>query len=125
MLRKNVIGRKYGSIKIFLYKKPLDYVKKVLDIPKDAVLDESRLPESSGCACNSMNTIYLFKRDDCSFEDFLSTVSHELGHLVEGGFKKNPPEKERYNKKHEEKAEHYENFVMQSYYIAKELFEIK
>lgn len=117
--------KKIEGIKISLYTDAEEYVKDFFEIPDGAFLDTTNLPKSAGFACVEDNEIWIYKGSDCSFEELLSTVAHELGHLVEGGFKKNPPNKVRYNAKHELKAIHYENFVLKSYRIASILFKIE
>lgn len=59
---------------------------------------------------------------DKFFKDVEEFTFVELGHLVEGGFKKNPPNTQRYFKRHEEKAEHYANFVIDSFNITNKIF---
>lgn len=115
----------FNDIKVVLYDSKKQFIKHFYDLPRGAVLDESQVPESTGFANLQDKEIYIFKNKGCSFEDLLETVSHELGHLIEGGFKKNPPDKQRYSKRHEEKAEHYENFVINSYKLTKLLFELQ
>lgn len=117
-----MISNKIGDIKVTLYTDANEYAKEFFDIPDGAVLDTENLPDSAGFSCIDDNEIWIYMGDDCSFEELLSTVSHELGHLVEGGFRKNPPQKRRYNKKHELKAEHYEHFVIKSYEISKLIY---
>ena len=111
------------NIRFFTY--AFEWVNEFYDVPKGAILDETQLPASAHFACVPENEIAIYVREDCSFTELLSTVAHELGHLIEGGFKKNPPEKDRYLKKHEEKAEHYEAFVLKAYKIALFLFDQK
>ncbi len=41
-------------------------------------------------------------------ECYRSTIAHEVGHIIEGGFKHNPAP--RMLKLHEKKAEHYEQY---------------
>jgi hypothetical protein len=80
---------------------------------------------STGFTVISQKRIYLFVDNDIfDFRDLLSTVSHELGHLIEGGFKKNPPQKRRYDSRHEAKADHYENFALDAYDLSKMIHQV-
>lgn len=118
------IAHEIEGIKFIVYNNPIEFTSDFFIIPEDAVLNDY-IPTSSGFACIPDNEIAIFKRDDCSFDDLLSTIAHELGHLIEGGFKKNPPDKDRYWKRHEQKAEHYENFTMKAYRITKIIIDFK
>jgi hypothetical protein len=92
-------------------------------IPKDAELELHNC-SSTGYTMLEDRIIRVFVEKGCSFEDLLGTVSHEMGHLVEGGFKKNPPNKIRYFKRHEVKAEHYENFALNAYKLTNHILSI-
>lgn len=71
---------------------------------------------STGFAGLDDKIIRVLALPNCPFLCLFETISHELGHLIEGGFKKNPPIYDpKYNNKHEEKAEHYEKFAMNCY----------
>ena len=120
-----MITQKIEDITVSLYTDAEEYTKDFFDIPEGAILDTEDLPESAGFACIKDNSIWIYKREDCCFYDLLSTIAHELGHLVEGGYRKNPPDKMRYDKKHEEKANHYEDFVMKAYRFTNILIELK
>lgn len=74
---------------------------------------------STGFAMLEDKIIRLYVGPNPDFEDVLSTVSHELGHLIEGGFRKNPPDKRRWFNRHEAKAEHYEDFALDAYRLTK------
>ena len=93
------------------------------DVPEYCSVD---IPMSAGFANIKDKTIYIFKRNDCTFEDLLETIAHELGHIVTGGFKCNPPSISWLywltDNIHENKAIHYEKFTMTAYNITKELF---
>ena len=45
-----------------------------------------------------------------SKEDYSKVIAHEVGHLIEGGFKKNPAP--RMKNLHEVKANHYMDYFM-------------
>lgn len=113
---------KYKQIVVELYTDEQEYVNDFFAPPEGAILDIESLPESAGFANIETNTISIFKNKVCSFDDLLSTVAHELGHLITGGFKDNPPQKEKYDYLHEKKAEHYEQFTVDSYQIAKMVY---
>jgi len=111
---------KFQDKTIRIYSDPMEFVnmeKKPLgDIPEGAEfigLDDGS--KSSGFVGLDDKIIRLYVGLGCEFIDLFSTVSHELGHLIEGGFKKNPPHK--YFNKHEAKAEHYENFALDCYML--------
>ena len=110
----------FNKIKVKVYTDPMEFAnmpeKPFGEIPNGAkfVGIEGDF-KSSGFTCLSDKVVRIYVDKKCPFEELLSTVSHELGHLIEGGFKKNPPDKNRYFNKHEEKAEHYENFTLNAY----------
>lgn len=112
------------NIKVCLYTDANEFTKDFFDIPEGAILDETDLPLSAGFACIEENAIWIYRCEGCTFEDLLSTVAHELGHIITGGYSKNLPESKRYDKKHEQKAEHYEQFVMRAYRITDMLFRL-
>lgn len=116
-----MITQKIEDVTVNFYTNAQEYANDFFDMPDGAEIDDLYLPESAGFASIDDKEIWIYKRHDCTFEDLLSTVAHELGHLVEGGFKKNPPQTNRYDKKHELKAIHYENFTVKAYRIATEL----
>jgi hypothetical protein len=113
-----------GDIVIELYTDSKEWTNEFYpDISKDCIIEA---PMSTGFANIRDKVIYIFKRDDCTFEDLLETVSHELGHIVTGGFKYNPPSISWLywltDNIHEKKALHYEKFTLTAYSITKELF---
>lgn len=78
-------------------------------IPEDAQIQniEELTTESMGFAIIEDKEIFIFipiGNQNC----YKSTIAHEIGHIIEGGFKKNPTP--RMNKLHEKKAEHYEYY---------------
>lgn len=93
------------------------------DIPAEWEPDASEC-QSTGFTTLDDKIIRVFVSPDCPFDDLLSTCAHELGHLVEGGFRKNPPDKPRWFNRHEAKAEHYENFVLSAYRMAVSIWSI-
>ena len=113
-----------NRVKVLIYTDPIEYScrpeQPLGELPEGAIyagiIDEHcQTKKSTGFAMINANTIVIFSEVDCDFEDLFSNVSHELGHLIEGGFKNNPPQKPRYDKKHEEKAMHYESFALHAY----------
>ena len=104
---------------IYLYTVPKEYFVMVGVIPKDAIpADVFEIEHMTGFVTLSDKPIRLLIHPKCSFRDVLGLVSHERGHKVEGGFKKNPPDKFRYATRHEQKADHYQNFTLDSYDLA-------
>lgn len=129
MVGKNKTMKKitFNNYKIRIYTDPMEFAnmpeKPFGEIPEGAIffgIDDGS--KSTGFTTLEDKNIRFFVAKDCEFEDLLSTVGHELGHLVEGGFKKNPPDKTRYFNRHEQKAEHYENFVLDSYKLTNRIF---
>lgn len=86
------------------------------------MLDVDSLPESAGFADIDGNEIAIYKNEICSFDDLLSSVAHEMGHLITGGYVDNPPGAEVYDELHEAKAEHYETFTVDAYQVAKMIY---
>lgn len=113
----------YKEVIVKVYTDVHEFAFTFYALPEDAVLDLQSLPNDAGFSCVETNTISIYKDDACKFDELLRTVSHEMGHLVTGGFKENPPQDEKYDDLHEEKAEHYESFTMDSYNIAKIIHE--
>jgi hypothetical protein len=113
------------GIEVSLYTDPQEYVDAFIDVTDGAILNLDNIPMSAGISCIEDMEIAIFKREDCIFTELLSTVSHELGHLIEGGYKKNPPLNKRYDRQHEKKADHYEIFVMDAYYLTSCLYDLK
>lgn len=116
----------FKNIKINIYTDPMEFAncdeKPFGEIPDDYTFAGVQGGNSTGFASIDLNMISIYVGPNCEFKDLLSTTSHELGHLIEGGFKKNPPQKDRYFNKHEEKANHYENFVLDSYDLTNLIF---
>ena len=114
----------FNKIEIELYTDSNEWIKEFYpDVPEYCNVD---IPMSTGFANIKDKVVYIFKRDDCTFDDLLETVAHELGHIITGGFKYNPPSISWLywltDNIHEKKAQHYEEFAMTAYNIAKELF---
>jgi hypothetical protein len=112
----------FKDISVKIYTDAVEYTNDWFGMPEGAILDKSSVPESAGMADIIGKEIAIFTTKLCSFDDLLSTVAHELGHLVENGFKKNPPQKPRYEKRHELKAEHYESFTIDSYRLSRQIY---
>lgn len=91
------------------------------DLPEGYLIDAKSLPNSTGFASLNPEEIFILRTSRSEFEDLLSTVAHELGHIVSGGYETNPPDNEEFADEHEKKAEHYENFVMKAYKITNAL----
>lgn len=110
---------KFNNISVCLYSDPEAFARKFYDVPENAVLDMESLPDSAGFSEIESKQIWIYVGKTCTFKELLSTVAHELGHLITGGFIENPPFEEEYDELHEVKAEHYEDFVVNSYDLAK------
>lgn len=99
--------------KIEVFNSAIEWGKTFYDLPDNAVLDEDELKKLNGDISGFANiedkTIYLYL-PMIDEEELEFTIAHEVGHIIEGGFKKNPPQKRRYDKKHEVKANHYEDY---------------
>lgn len=113
---------KYKEITVEVYTDVSEFAEKLYAPPEGAILDTESLPNDAGFSCITTNTIAIWKTKIASFDELLSTVSHEIGHLITGGFETNPPLDEKYDDLHEEKAEHYETFALDSYNIAKIIY---
>jgi len=123
----------FKNIVVEVYQDPMEFAnmdeKPFGDIPDEyqfagiVNMDNGEVGEfkSTGFTTLDDKTIRIYCAPDCEFDDLLSTVSHEMGHLIEGGFKKNPPNSNRYTSRHEQKAEHYEHFVMDCYNLTKQI----
>lgn len=112
----------FKDISVKVYTNAVEYTNDWFEMPKGAILDENSVPKSAGMADIEGKEIAIFTTKLCSFDDLLSTVAHELGHLVKNGFTKNPPQKPRYNKRHELKADHYESFAIDSYRLSHQIY---
>lgn len=64
--------------------------------------------KSMGFANIEDKEIWVYIPDNNPKEDYRLTIAHEIGHIIEGGFKRNPAP--RMAKLHEKKAEHYEEY---------------
>lgn len=80
-------------------------------------LDTKEKCYSTGYCMLNTNVVTLLILPNCQFMDLLETISHELGHLIIGGYTYNPPDVEQYYAEHEKKAEHYQNFVLDAYAV--------
>lgn len=89
--------------------------------PNYKELDKNELP-ANGFSNLDKNTIILLWDSGYRFEDLLDVISHEYGHIIEGGFEKNPEKIRAMEDEHEEKAEHYQEFVMNSYRLSVKIF---
>ena len=115
---------KFKNISVGLSTDPEAFARKFYDVPENAVLDMESLPDSAGFSEIEAKQIWIYVGKSCSFEEILATIAHELGHLITGGFIVNPPLTEEFDELHEVKAEHYEDFVMDSYKLAKLIEEL-
>jgi hypothetical protein len=119
---------KYNGIKISVWTDAKKFFnmkgKPFGDMPKDTDYDSMVIEGgfSSGFCTLKDKHIRFLVQANCPFDDLLSIVSYEMGHLIEGGYSKNPPEKSRYFNKHELKAEHYEKFVMDCYKLTLKIY---
>ena len=106
---------KFKNINVGLSTDPESFSRKFYDVPENAVLDMESLPDSAGFSEIETKQIWIYVGKTSSFKELLSTVAHELGHLITGGFIENPPFAEEFDELYELKAEHYEDFVVDSY----------
>ena len=117
----------FKKYKIRVYTDPMSFSKAPEKpwglIPSDAIFEEFTIDHMTGYAIADSMIIRLLVHPGCNFRDVLALVSHETGHKIEGGFKKNPPDAERYRQRHEDKAEHYENFALDAYDISVLVFD--
>ena len=87
-----------------------EWGKEFYGVPDNATLEniEELTSTSMGFSMLDEKIIWIFIPQGNKKECYSSTIAHEVGHIIEGGFKKNPAP--RMNKLHEVKAEHYENY---------------
>ena len=94
------------------------------DMPENAVIEESFFKEFnneiSGFANIEDKIIHLFIYNKDDLIEIENTIAHEVGHIIEGGFKKSPPNKSRYDKRHELKANHYQDYYM----LVRDIYEL-
>lgn len=122
-----MITKQLENTKVNICTDIMEWGREFYGIPEDYKIEDLQnatelQSECMGFSSIDDNELWIYKSKNCSFEELLSTVAHELGHLVEGGYKKNPPQTKRYDSRHELKAIHYENFVVKSHRIAAALF---
>ena len=105
---------KYEDYTIEVFTTAKEWGTTFYGMPDDVACTEEELKEMNGeingFACIADKTISLYVPDLTDLDEVETTIAHEVGHIIEGGFKKNPPDKPRYNKKHEVKANHYEDY---------------
>ena len=79
-------------------------------IPDNAELEniQELTSTSMGFSMLEEKELWVYIPEGNKKECYRSTIAHELGHIIEGGFKKNPAP--RMSKLHEKKAEHYEQY---------------
>lgn len=107
----------FNGIKVFLYETPGDFAN-CEHYPLGKIPEhfwEKYYGIKGGkcitfCVANP-DEIHVFMEKDCETLDLFRNISHELGHLVTGGFSDNPPEARFFKGLHEKKAEHYAIFV--------------
>jgi len=111
----------FNGIQINIYNDLLKYGKEFLGVPDGAHADVEGSDMTGGCASIEHNSISFYVNPNHSFDELLETVAHELGHLITGGYEKNPPDEDGYSEEHEKKANHYQEFTMDAYKLAKKL----
>lgn len=90
----------------------IEWAKEFYDMPDGAILanEEEVSKKCMGFAQPDGKLIWIFIPDVYDLRDLKETIAHEVGHIVEGGFKKNPAA--RMLKLNELKANHYMDFYM-------------
>lgn len=115
-----------NNVTVFYTQDITEWGHEFYNVPEDAELENREELElyPMGFAEIENKIVWIFIPPfPTSYNDILLTVAHELGHIVENGFKKNPPQKQRYFHKHEQKAVHYENFVKDAIEITKLIYD--
>ena len=114
----------YNELTICVYTDPYEWLDEFYEIPEGVEYEVkiNDLPDSAGFAQIDDKHIFIFKKKDCDFEDMIATVSHEYGHIIEGGFTHNPPQEDEYDELHEQKAEFYEKFVSDCFKLTNYIF---
>jgi hypothetical protein len=129
---KNLKEFNHKDVTIRVYTDAYEYLtaEEAMEIPEGAEFagvwcEESQDWTNHGGFCTlDDKLIRLYIGEGTTFREILALVGHELGHIVEGGFKKNPPDKTRYSRRHEQKACHYEIFSIDVYDISMNVSDI-
>jgi len=87
-----------------------EWGREFYNVPENTILDniEELTSTSMGFSMIEEKEVWIFIPEGNEKECYRSTIAHEVGHIIEGGFKKNPAP--RMNMLHEKKAEHYEQY---------------
>jgi hypothetical protein len=90
----------------------IEWAKEFYDMPDGAILanEDEVNTECMGFAQIEDKEVWIFVPKEYNLKDLKETVAHEIGHIIDGGFKKNPAS--RMMKLHEVKADHYMNFYL-------------
>jgi hypothetical protein len=102
----------HNCYKIDIYTNITEWAKEFYGMSDDAILvnTEDVNNDYMGFAELENKKISIFIPNNQNDLELSKVVAHEVGHIIEGGFKKNPAA--RMINLHERKAEHYENYFV-------------
>ena len=90
----------------------IEWAKEFYNMPDGAELvnEDEVSSECMGFAQIDEKLVWIFVPKEYDLRDLKETIAHEIGHVIDGGFKKNPAPRMR--NLHENKANHYMNFYL-------------
>lgn len=90
----------------------VEWAKEFYDMPDGAILanEDEVSSECMGFSQLDDKLVWIFVPKEYDLKDLKETIAHEIGHIIEGGFKHNPAPRMR--NLHEKKANHYMNFYL-------------
>ena len=89
-----------------------EWAKEFYGMPDDAELvnEDEVNNKCMGFAQLNEKLVWVFVPKEYDLKDLKETIAHEIGHIINGGFKNNPAPRMR--NLHEKKADHYMNFYL-------------
>ena len=114
----------YNQLTIEVYTDPDEWITEFFENSDECNMSREELLNIDGFADIEGNIIYLFKRVDYTFVDILATIAHEYGHIIKNSPSDDIPLEPEYNELHEEKAEFYEEFVLDCYKLTELIMNI-
>lgn len=114
----------YKQLTIEVYTDPDEWIDEFFEKSDEYDTDREALLNIDGFADIENNIIYLFKRVDYTFIDILEIVAHEYGHIIKDSPSDDIPLDNEYNELHEQKAEFYEEFVLDCYKLTELIMNI-
>ncbi len=92
----------------------IEWAKEFYDMPDGAELvnEKEVSSECMGFAQLDEKLVWVFVPKEYCLNDLKETIAHEIGHIVEMEYPKNPEQIEANDERHEMKADHYMNFYL-------------